>query len=141
MARISGIDLPTNKKILFALPYIFGIGRSLSEKILTETKVDPDKRVKDLGEAEISKLQKVIDEIIVEGDLRRNIQQNIRRLEEIGTYRGLRHRKNLPVRGQRTRSNARTKRGKRLTVGAIKKEVAAKMEVAAKKDEASAGKK
>lgn len=139
MARISGIDLPANKKILFALPYIFGVGRTLSAKVLAETKIDPDKRVKDLLEAEVSKIQKAVDEIIVEGDLRRNIQQNIRRLEEIGTYRGLRHRKNLPARGQRTRSNARTKRGKRLTVGAIKKEVAAKMEVAAKKDAVAAG--
>lgn len=140
MARISGVDLPTNKKVLFALPYVFGIGRTLSTKILTETKVDPDKRVKDLSEPEISKIQKVVDTIIVEGDLRRNIQQNIRRLEEIGTYRGLRHRKNLPVRGQRTKSNSRTKRGKRMTVGAIKKEVAMKMEAAAKKDASSTGK-
>lgn len=140
MARISGVDLPNNKKILYALPYIFGVGRTLSEKILVETKVNPDKRVKDLEEAEISKIQKAVDEIIVEGDLRRNIQQNIRRLEEIGTYRGLRHRKNLPARGQRTRSNSRTKRGKRMTVGAIKKEVALKMEAAAKKDAASGGK-
>lgn len=140
MARISGVDLPTNKKILFALPYIFGVGPSLSKKILEETKVDPDKRVKNLEEAEVSKIQKKVDGIIVEGDLRRNIQQNIRRLEEIGTYRGMRHRKNLPARGQRTRSNARTKRGKRLTVGAIKKEVAQKMDTAAKKDASSAGK-
>lgn len=140
MARISGVDLPLNKKILFALPYIFGIGITLSKKILTETKIDPDKRVKNLEEVEILKLQKKVDEIIIEGDLHRNIQQNIRRLEEIGTYRGLRHRKNLPTRGQRTRSNARTKRGKRVTIGAIKKEVAAKMQAAAKKDAASAGK-
>ncbi len=138
MARISGVDLPVNKKVLFALPYIYGIGRTLSENILKETKVDPDKRVKDLEEAEISRIQKKVDEIIVEGDLRRNLQQNIRRLEEIGTYRGLRHRKNLPARGQRTRSNARTKRGKRMTVGAIKKEVALKMETAAKKDAGAA---
>ena len=140
MARISGIELQQNKKILFALPYVYGIGRTLSGKILVETKVDPDKRVKDLSEAEVSKLQKAVDNIIVEGDLRRVVQQNIRRLEEIGTYRGLRHRKNLPARGQRTRSNARTKRGKRVTVGAIKKEVAQKMEVAAQKDQAAVGK-
>src|SRR3989344_7187056 len=112
MARISGIELPANKKILFALPYLYGIGRTLSGKILSETKVDPDKRVKELSEAEISKIQKAADDIIIEGDLRRVVQQNIRRLEEIGTYRGLRHRKNLPARGQRTRSNARTNRGK-----------------------------
>lgn len=139
MARISGIDLPTNKKVLFALPYIYGLGKGLSKKVLDETKVDPDKRVKDLSEAEVLKLQKAIDQIIVEGDLRRAVQQNIRRLEEIGAYRGLRHRKNLPSRGQRTRSNARTRRGKRLTVGAIKKEVALKMEAAAKKDASAAG--
>jgi small subunit ribosomal protein S13 len=140
MARISGIDLPNNKKVLYALPYIYGIGQTLSKKILTEVKVDPDKRVKDLEEVEISRLQKSVDQVMVEGDLRRTEQQNIRRLEEIGTYRGLRHRKNLPARGQRTRSNARTLRGKRMTVGAIKKEVALKMEAAAKKDEASAAK-
>ena len=137
MARIAGVDLPTNKKILYALPYIYGVGQTLSKKILLETKVDLDKRVKDMTEPEILKIQKVVDEIQVEGDLRRVVAQNIRRLEEIGTYRGLRHRKNLPSRGQRTRSNARTKRGKRLTVGAIKKEVAQKMEVAAKKDAAA----
>lgn len=137
MARIAGIDLPTNKKILFALPYIYGIGSTLSKKILAEAKIDPDKRVKDLTEPEVSKIQKSLDTIQVEGDLRRVVTQNIRRLEEIGTYRGLRHRKNLPARGQRTRSNARTKRGKRLTVGAIKKEVALKMEAAAKKDAAA----
>lgn len=140
MARIAGVDLPINKKVLYALPYIFGVGQTLSRKILVETKIDLEKRVKDLTEPELSKIQKVVDEIQVEGDLRRAIQQNIRRLEEIGTYRGLRHRKNLPARGQRTRSNARTKRGKRLTVGAIKKEVAQKMEAAAKKDASSAGK-
>lgn len=137
MARIAGVDLPTNKKVLYALPYIFGVGQTLSKKILLETKIDLEKRVKDLTEPEISKIQKVIDSIQVEGDLRRAVQQNIRRLEEIGTYRGLRHRKNLPARGQRTRSNARTKRGKRMTVGAIKKEVALKMEAAAKKDAAA----
>jgi len=137
MARIAGVDLPINKKILFALPYIYGIGPSLSKKILTEVKVDPDKRVKDLTEPEISKIQKAVDGLQVEGDLRRVVAQNIRRLEEIGTYRGLRHRKNLPTRGQRTRSNARTKRGKRMTVGAIKKEVALRMEAAAKKNTAA----
>lgn len=137
MARISGIDLPINKKILFALPYLYGIGPTLAKEVLTKASVDQDKRVKDLNEAEILKIQKQVDTLAVEGDLRRMVQQNIRRLEEIGTYRGLRHRKNLPARGQRTRSNARTKRGKRLTVGAIKKEVALKMEAAAKKDAAA----
>lgn len=137
MARIAGIDLPTNKKVLFALPYIYGLGKSSSAKILAETKVDPDKRVKDLNEVEVAKIQKAVENTIIEGDLRRVVQQNIRRLEEIGTYRGLRHRKNLPARGQRTRSNARTRRGKRVTVGAIKKEVALKMEAAAAKDAAA----
>lgn len=140
MARLAGIDLPQNKKVLFALPYLYGVGKTLSEKILHETKVDPDKRMKDLTEAEVSKIQKALDNIVIEGDLRRVVQQNIRRLEEIGTYRGLRHRKNLPSRGQRTRSNARTKRGKRMTVGAIKKEVALKMEAAAQKDTAAGSK-
>ncbi len=140
MARVSGIDLPNNKKVLFALPYIYGLGKTLSQKVLEQTKIDPDKRVKDLSEAEVAKIQKEVDSIMVEGDLRRSIQQNIRRLEDIGSYRGLRHRKNLPARGQRTRSNARTKRGKRMTVGAIKKEVALKMEAAVKKDEAAAKK-
>lgn len=137
MARLSGVDLPANKKVLYALPYIYGVGLTVAKRVLTTASVSVDKRVKELNEAEISKIQKQLDELAVEGDLRRLVQQNIRRLEEIGTYRGLRHRKNLPARGQRTRSNARTKRGKRLTVGAIKKEVAQKMEVAAKKDAAA----
>lgn len=123
MARIAGVELPENKKILFALPYVYGIGRSVAKKIVSEAKIDGDMRVKDLGEAEVSKLQKLVEGYAIEGDLRRQVQQNIRRLEETGTYRGIRHKKNLPARGQRTRSNARTKRGKRVTIGAIKKDM------------------
>lgn len=137
MARIAGIELPQNKKIVFALPYIYGVGLGLAKEAVKTAKVDPDKRVKDLTEEELSRIQKAVETVPVEGDLRRIVQQNIRRLEEIGTYRGLRHRKGLPARGQRTRSNARTKRGKRITIGAMKKEVITKMEQeAAKKPEA-----
>ena len=122
MARIAGVELPENKRIEFALPYIFGIGISTAEKIVEEAKVNVGARVKDLTEEEISRIQKLVDKYTIEGDLRRQIQQNIRRLEEIGTYRGTRHKKGLPARGQRTRSNARTKRGKRVTIGAMKKD-------------------
>jgi small subunit ribosomal protein S13 len=136
MARIAGIELPTNKKVIFSLPYLYGIGPSLAKKIAETAKIDPDKRVKDLSEEELTRIQKAVDAFPVEGDLRRIVQQNIRRLEEIGTYRGLRHRKGLPARGQRTKSNSRTKRGKRVTIGAMKKEVITKMEQdAAKKKE------
>jgi len=117
MARIAGVDLPRNKRVEVGLTYIYGIGRSTSREILAQTGVDPDTRVKDLAEAEISRLREVItSDHKVEGDLRREVSQNIKRLMEIGCYRGLRHRQNLPVRGQRTRTNARTKRGPRRTV-------------------------
>ena len=117
MARIAGIDLPRNKPIEIGLTYIYGIGRSLSNEILYKAGVDPATRVKDLTESEIAGLREVIDrEYQVEGDLRREVQMNIRRLIDIGCYRGLRHRRNLPVRGQRTRTNARTKRGPKKTV-------------------------
>ncbi len=117
MARIAGVDLPRNKRVEIGLTYIYGIGRSRSNEILRKAGVDPDKRVKDLTEAEVSRLREIIDrEYTVEGDLRREVQMNIKRLIEIGCYRGLRHRMNLPVRGQRTRTNARTKRGPRKTV-------------------------
>ncbi|MEI6512590.1 MAG: 30S ribosomal protein S13 [bacterium] len=122
MARISGVDLPRDKKVEFALPYIFGVGLSRSRDILKETGVDPDKRVRDLTDAEVGKLREVIDrEYTVEGDLRREINQNIRRLIEIGSYRGLRHRRGLPTRGQRTRSNARQRKGPRRAVAGKKK--------------------
>ncbi|GIW67351.1 MAG: 30S ribosomal protein S13 [Candidatus Parcubacteria bacterium] len=117
MVRIRGIDLPAEKKIVFALPKIFGIGLSLAQKICAETKVDPQKKVKELSPEEISKIDKFIEaNYKVEGDLRREIKENIKRLIEIQCYRGIRHQKGLPVRGQRTRSNARTRKGPRKTV-------------------------
>ena len=117
MARIAGVDLPRNKRVEIGLTYIYGIGRSTSRQILAQTGVDFDTRVKDLAEAEISRLREVINaNYRVEGDLRREVSQNIKRLQEIGCYRGMRHRRNLPVRGQRTRTNARTRRGARRTV-------------------------
>ena len=129
MARIAGIDLPKDKRIDIALSYLYGIGRPLAIKILAQTQVDPATRVKNLSASDVSKLSNEISKNYkVEGDLRREIQQNIRRLIDIGTYRGLRHRKNLPVRGQRTKTNARTRRGRRKTVGGGK--AAAKAEAA-----------
>lgn len=117
MARIAGVDLPRNKRIEVALTYIYGIGPSLSKKILAETGVNPDTRVKDLTEDEVTRLRETVERNYkVEGDLRREVNLNIRRLIEIGCYRGLRHRRNLPVRGQRTRTNARTRKGPRKTV-------------------------
>lgn len=126
MARIAGVDLPENKRVDIGLTYIFGIGRSNVKQVLVDTKVDGAKRIKELTEDEVNKLQKAVEKIKVEGDLRQEIEQNIKRLEEIGSYRGSRHRKGLPSRGQRTRSNSRTKRGKRKTVGTVRKEVVAK---------------
>lgn len=123
MARIAGVDLPKDKKIDIALTYIYGIGRTTSKKILEVTKVDPNKRVKDLTEEEISRLREEIEnKYKVEGDLRQEVASNIRRLIEIGCYRGIRHKLGLPVRGQRTRCNARTRKGPRKTVGAKRKE-------------------
>jgi len=117
MARIAGVDLPRNKRVEVGLTYIYGIGQATSGEILVKAGVSPDTRIKDLTEAEVAALREVIDrEYQVEGDLRREVQQNIRRLIDIGCYRGLRHRRNLPVRGQRTRTNARTKRGPKKTV-------------------------
>ncbi len=117
MARIAGVDLPRDKRVEIGLTYIYGIGRHTSGSILRRAGVNPDTRVKDLTEAEVSRLREIIDrEYKVEGDLRREVQMNIKRLIEIGCYRGLRHRQSLPVHGQRTRTNARTKRGPRKTV-------------------------
>ena len=117
MPRIAGVDLPRNKRVEIGLTYIYGIGRSRSNEILAHTGVDPDMRAKDLTEAETSRLREFIDKnYLVEGDLRREVSQNIWRLKEIGCYRGIRHRRNLPVRGQRTRTNARTRKGPRKTV-------------------------
>lgn len=117
MARIAGVDLPRDKRVEVGLTYIYGIGRTRSRAILSQSGVNPDTRVKDLTEAEIARIREIIDrDYKVEGDLRREVQMNIKRLTEIGCYRGIRHRRNLPVRGQRTRTNARTKRGPRKTV-------------------------
>ena len=121
MPRIMGIDIPKEKRIEIALTYIYGIGRSLSNKILQTAGIDPDARAKDLTEEEIAKITGVIQkEAKVEGDLRREVSQNIRRLLEIGSWRGLRHKRGLPARGQRTRTNARTRKGPRKTIGARK---------------------
>ncbi len=117
MARIAGVDLPRDKRVEISLTYIYGIGRSTSQQILAEANVDRDTRVRDLAETEVARLREVIDRSYrVEGDLRREVAMNIKRLQEIGCYRGIRHRKNLPVHGQRTRTNARQKRGARKTV-------------------------
>ena len=122
MARIAGIDLPREKRIEIGLTYIFGIGRVTATKILEETGVNPDTRVKDLTETDISKLREYIDKnLAVEGDKKRDVSLNIKRLMEIGCYRGVRHRKGLPVRGQSSKRNARTRKGPRKTVGRTKK--------------------
>jgi small subunit ribosomal protein S13 len=121
MARVAGVDLPKNKRVDVALRYIYGIGPALSDHILNEIQLDPAKRVKDLSEEDVNKLNAAITKNYkVEGDLRREIQANVRRLMDISSYRGYRHRRNLPVRGQRTKTNARTRRGKRKTVGSGK---------------------
>ena len=117
MARIEGVDLPRNKRVEVGLTYIFGIGMPRSRKILAFTKVNPDTRIKDLTDVEVNQLRDYISQHLkVEGDLRREVQLNIKRLIEIGSYRGLRHRRNLPARGQRTRTNARTRKGPKKTV-------------------------
>ena len=127
MARIAGVDLPRNKHIHIALTYIYGIGISRSARILDQAKVDPMKKVQDLGEDEVNRIRQVIEsEGMVEGDLRKDVQMNIKRLIEIGSYRGYRHRRNLPVRGQRTHTNARTRKGPRRGTVAIKKKSTAK---------------
>ncbi len=124
MARIAGVDLPREKRLEVAITYIYGIGRSASRKILQDSGVTPDVRVKDLTEDEIAKLRRTIEgNYRVEGDLRREISMNIKRLMHIGAYRGLRHRRGLPVRGQRTSTNARTRKGPRRTVGMKSKKV------------------
>jgi len=132
MPRISGIDLPQNKKTGIALTYIFGIGRDNVKAILKLANVDPDKRAKDLTPDEVVRIQKSLETIPTEGSLRKIITENIKRLRQIGTYRGMRHAAKLPARGQRTRHNARTRRGRRMTVGALKKEDAAKLDATKK---------
>ncbi len=127
MARIAGVDLPRNKHVYIALTYIYGIGTPRSARILDQAKVDPLKKVQDLGEDEVNRIRQVIEsEGMVEGDLRKDVQMNIKRLIEIGSYRGYRHRRNLPVRGQRTHTNARTRKGPRRGTVAIKKKSTAK---------------
>jgi len=122
MARIAGVDLPRDKRVEIGLTYIYGIGRTTASKILAETGVDPDVRVRDLDESDVNKLREYIDHNIkVEGDLRRETSMNIKRLIEIGCYRGVRHRKGLPVRGQSTKQNARTRKGPKRTQGGKKK--------------------
>jgi small subunit ribosomal protein S13 len=122
MARIAGVDLPREKRVEIALTYIYGLGRTTSNEVLAKTGISPDTRVRDLTEEEITKLREVIDrDYKVEGDLRREESMNIKRLIEIGSYRGLRHRRGLPVRGQRTKTNARTRKGPKRTVGARRK--------------------
>ncbi len=123
MARISGVDLPREKRIEIGLTYIYGIGRTTASKICAETNINPDTRVKDLTEEEVDVIRKYIDEqhLMIEGDLRREHTQNVKRLMDIGCNRGLRHRKGLPVRGQRTHTNARTRKGPRKQIGAKKK--------------------
>lgn len=117
MARIAGVDIPRDKRVEVSLTYIYGIGRSRSNDILDRAGVDPDTRVKDLAEAEVTRLRQIIDQdFMVEGDLRRQVAMNIKRLTEIGCYRGLRHRRGLPVHGQRTKTNARTRKGPKKTV-------------------------
>ena len=127
MARIAGVDIPRNKKIGISISYIYGIGRSNGSQILKKANVNPETRVRDLTEEEVGRIREVVDrEYRVEGDLRREIQLNIKRLMDIGCYRGLRHRKGMPVRGQRTRTNARTRRGRRGQAIGIKKKTAKK---------------
>ena len=129
MARIAGVDLPDEKRLDIALTHLYGVGRSNVVKILEEANLEANRRAKTLTDEEVNRIAKIIEkEYIVEGDLRRSVQENIKRLIEIRSYRGTRHSKSLPARGQRTRSNARTKRGKRVTIGAMKKDDRVKSE-------------
>lgn len=120
MARIAGVDIPRDKRIVISLTYIYGIGKSTAQKILAEAGVSEDTRVRDLTEEEINKIRDLVDRLKVEGDLRREVSLNIKRLMEIGSYRGLRHRRGLPVRGQNTKNNARTRKGPRKTIAGKK---------------------
>jgi len=122
MARIAGVDLPREKRVEIGLTYIYGIGKQTSKRILEEAGVNPDTRIKDLSEDEVGAIRRIIDsEYIVEGDPRREVSLNIKRLQELGCYRGIRHRRNLPVRGQNTKNNSRTRKGPKKTVGRAKK--------------------
>ena len=127
MARIAGVTIPTEKQVGISLTYIYGIGPRYANQILQSAKIDPTKRVKDLSSTEEQSIRAIIDaDYTVEGDLHRQVTNNIKRLRDVGSYRGLRHKSNLPSRGQRTRTNARTRRGKKTTVGGVKKKIAAK---------------
>lgn len=130
MPRIAGIDIPDHKKLAYALRYIYGIGPKISAEIITKTRLNADKRARDLTTDEINRIQAALDNYLVEGDLRRSVSDNVNRLRRIKAYRGVRHAMGLPVRGQRTRSNARTKRGAKRTIGAVSKEAAAVTEAA-----------
>lgn len=130
--RIAGVNIPDEKRVEIALAYIYGIGRNNAKEVVEKSGIDGGKKTKTLSEEEVKKLTQVLDKYKIEGDLKADIAANVRRLKETGSFRGSRHTKGLPGRGQRTRSNARTKRGKRMTIGAIKKEVMAKMEAAQK---------
>ena len=127
MARIAGVDIPREKQVQVSLTYIFGVGRTTAKKVLERTEIAPQKKVDELTDDEVNRLREIVErELTVEGDLRREVRQNIQRLIDIGCYRGLRHRRGLPTRGQRTRTNARTRRGPRKTVGGRKKAAAKK---------------
>ena len=126
MARLCGINLPNEKRIEIGLTYIYGIGRQVSKKILTSANINLNTKVKDLTEKDLAKLRDLLGKEMTEGDLRRKVQGDIKRLQEIGTYRGFRHRRRLPVRGQRTKTNARTKRGKKMTMGSGRRKEAKK---------------
>lgn len=128
MPRISGIDIPDYKKIRFSLRSVYGVGPKVSDQILAEAQVDPDKRARDLTGDEVNRIQRAMEKLMLEGNLRRIINDNIDRLKRVKAYRGMRHAAGLPVRGQRTRSNARTKRGAKRTVGSMTKEMAAKID-------------
>ncbi len=132
MPRITGFDIPDEKKVSFSLRYIYGVGPKIADQIVKTARIDPEKRAKDLTVDEINQIAKQLEKYAVGGQLRRMVRDNIDRLRRVGSYRGLRHRQGLPVRGQRTKTNARTGRGKRKTVGALAKEVAAKLEAANK---------
>lgn len=126
MARIAGVNLPKGKRIEVALTYIYGIGRSASRELLQKLKIDLDTKVENLSEADEQKIRDVVAKMVVEGDLKRQVTGNIKRMQEIGTYRGFRHRRRLPARGQRTKTNARTKRGKKMTMGSGRTSIAKK---------------
>lgn len=130
--RVVGVNLPDGKRVDIALTYIYGVGRSNVVEVLKKANIEPERRINTLTEEELARIQKVLEGLKIEGDLRAEIAANVKRFHEISSYRGTRHARNLPVRGQRTRSNARTKRGKRVTIGAIKKEDAVKMGLVAK---------